>query len=83
MLSGKFIPDPVFFAGSKGQKGTGSRIRVCNTGIMNCFVLGITADTLLKQQYGGLAASHLIGPGSDILLERERQIALDRDRQLR
>jgi hypothetical protein len=50
---------------------------------MSCFVSGITADTLLKQQYGGLAASHLIGPGSDILLERERQIALDRDRQLR
>jgi hypothetical protein len=44
---------------------------------------GIPADALLKQQYGGLTASHLLGPGSDLLMERERQIAQDRDRQLR
>jgi hypothetical protein len=46
-------------------------------------LLGIPADALLKQQYGGLAASHLLGSGSDLLMERERQIAQDRDRQLR
>ncbi len=34
------IPDP----GSRGQKGTGSRIRIRNTGFMNCFLFRNISD---------------------------------------
>ena len=47
--------------------------------------LGISPDALLKQNYGGLAG-HLLSnqhPATELLLERERQIAQERDRALR
>ena len=52
---------------------------------------GIPADALLKQNFPGLGAglpSHLLSagaqhPATELLLERERQIAQERDRALR
>jgi len=48
---------------------------------------GIPADALLKQNYPGLPAHLAPGsahhPAAELLLERERQIAQERDRALR
>ena len=53
-------------------------------------MLGIPADALLKQSYGPGVPGHLLSsgaasvhPAAELLLERERQIAQERDRALR
>merc|ERR1719336_1566223 len=48
--------------------------------------LGIPPDALFKQNYPGLPVPSHLGsshPGTELLMERERQIAQERDRALR
>ena len=64
-------------------------INHCLLLIVTFVAAGIPADALLKQNYPGLGASlpgHLhtnSHPATELLLERERQIAQERDRALR